>query len=153
MFAAFMSFAQTVTLSIQPEPAADTGGMTLYEFLAAPHVIGFMATTILVVAVSLAKAFTKAGQPGWAAFVPVYNAFVLLKVVGRPWWWLLLYLVPFVNFAVGLMVAHDLSKSFGRSIHITLLLVLLPFVGYPLLAFSPKPYVGPAAASAAPHPA
>ena len=41
--------------------------------------------------------FTKAGQPGWPALIPIYSTYILLKVIGRPGWWLLLFLVPLVN--------------------------------------------------------
>ena len=39
--------------------------------------------------------FKKAGRPGWLSIIPVYNIVVLLQVVGKPWWWLLLFLIPF----------------------------------------------------------
>ena len=58
--------------------------------------------------------FTKAGEEGWKAIIPIYNYYVLLKIVGRPGWWLLLYLIPLVNIVVLIIVMNDLSKSFGH---------------------------------------
>lgn len=28
-----------------------------------------------------------AGQPGWAAIIPIFNLYILCKIVGRPAWW------------------------------------------------------------------
>ena len=55
--------------------------------------------------------FAKAGKPGWAAIIPIYNALVLLQVAGRPWWWILLLLVPIVNIVIGVIVSIDVAKS------------------------------------------
>jgi hypothetical protein len=92
------------------------------------------------------KIFTKAGQPGWAAIIPIYNYYVLLKVVGRPGWWLILYLIPIVNLIIFIVVALDLAKSFGKSGGFAVGLVLLPFIFFPILGFGSAAYVGPAAA-------
>ena len=97
----------------------------------------------LLIIVSLWKIFTKAGKPGWAAIIPIYNAIVLLEIVGKPVWWILLLLIPFVNFFVGIYVMHLLSKAFGKDIVMTILLIFLPFIGYPMLAFGDATYGGP----------
>ena len=60
------------------------------------------------------KIFTKAGQPGWAVLIPIYNAIVLMRVIGRPWWWIFGFIVPILNIVVGIVVSLDLAKSFGR---------------------------------------
>jgi signal peptidase I len=60
------------------------------------------------------KFFEKANQPGWIGFVPFYNYFTHLKIVGRPLWWIVLLVVPIVNFFVILTMHLDLLKSFGR---------------------------------------
>ena len=60
------------------------------------------------------KVFGKAGRPGWAVIVPIYNAIVLLKICGRPVWWLLLLMIPCVNIVFTLIVMIDLAKSFGK---------------------------------------
>ena len=57
----------------------------------------FMLAVLVVVIIGFWKVFEKAGQPGWAAIVPLYNAYILLKIIGRPAWWLLLFMIPFVN--------------------------------------------------------
>ncbi len=91
------------------------------------------------------RIYAKAGQPGWAIIVPIYNIYVMLKIVGRPWWWLLLYLVPIVNLVIGIIVAVDLSRSFGKGVGFALGLIFLSFIFYPILGFGSARYVGPAA--------
>ncbi|HET7638481.1 MAG TPA: DUF5684 domain-containing protein [Ktedonobacteraceae bacterium] len=104
---------------------------------------------VAIIIVAMWKLFTKARQPGWAAIVPIYNTVVMLKIVGRPIWWIVLLLIPFVNFIVVLILAHDTAKAFGKDIGTTLLLIFLPFIGYPMLAFGNAQYVGPVAAGGA----
>jgi len=88
------------------------------------------------------KIFAKAGQPGWAALIPFYNIVVLLKIVGRPTWWLLLWFVPVVNVVISLILTHDLSRAFGKGIGFTLGLIFLGPIFILLLAFGPAQYVG-----------
>lgn len=95
------------------------------------------------------KVFTKAGQPGWAIIIPIFNAYILLKIVGRPWWWLLLLFIPIVGFIISIIVFSDLAKSFGRGIGFTVGLIFLPFVFIPILGFGGDKYIGPAAAMGA----
>lgn len=91
----------------------------------------------------------QAGQPGWAAIIPIYNIYVLLKVVGRPGWWLLLFFIPFVNLVIAIIVNIDLAKSFGKSVFVwgILLLTIFSAIGYILLGFDSSTYRGPAAQS------
>jgi hypothetical protein len=95
--------------------------------------------------VTMWKVFEKAGQPGWAAIVPFYNFYVLLKIVGRPGWWLALMFIPIANIVVGIIVLIDFAKAFGKSGGFAALLILLPFVGWPMLAFGQARYLGPVA--------
>jgi hypothetical protein len=92
------------------------------------------------------KLFTKAGRAGWEAIIPIYNTYVMLKIVGRPWWWLLLLLVHFLNIIIGIIVANDLSKSFGHGVGFTIGLILLTPIFLLLLGFGDSQYHGPAAA-------
>jgi hypothetical protein len=98
--------------------------------------------------VGLWKVFTKAGKPGWAAIIPIYNIYMVLKVVGRSGWWLLLLLIPFVNIVIWIIVCIDLAKSFGKSTFLwgIILLFFLNAIGYILLGFGDAKYLGPAAA-------
>ena len=64
--------------------------------------------------VCLWKVFVKAGKPGWAAIIPIYNIITELEIIGRPWWWLLLLFIPLVNIVIGIIVIFDLAKVFGN---------------------------------------
>ena len=76
--------------------------------------------------------------------MPIYNLFVLLKIVGRPAWWVLLFFVPLVSFIAAIIVCIDLAKSFGKSAGFGLGLALLGFIFGPSLAFGSATYEGPA---------
>lgn len=111
-----------------------------------------VALVIFVIVVAgMWKAFEKAKKPGWAAVIPIYNFIVLLQIVGRPLWWILLYLfaiIPLVGwivpFVVNIIVSNDASKSYGKGMGTTLLLIFLPIIGWPYLGFGDAKYKGPA---------
>jgi hypothetical protein len=114
-------------------------------------VLVYIAVIVFEIA-ALWHVFTKAGQPGWAAIIPIYNVWVLLKVIGRPGWWLALFLIaliPFVGWIVvlviGIIINLDLAKSFGKSVGFAIGLILLSFIFVPILGFGSSQYVGPAA--------
>ena len=79
--------------------------------------------------------YQKAGKPGWAAIIPIYNTLVLLEIIRKPWWWLLLMFVPIVNIVFWIWSINLLAKSFGKSEGFTIGLILLPIIFYPILAF------------------
>ena len=100
------------------------------------------ALVIIFMIVCLWRIFTKAGKPGWAAIIPIYNTIVILEIVGKPVWWFILLLIPFVNIVIGIMVIHRLSVVFGKGVGMTILLIILPIIGYPMLAFGDAKYLG-----------
>jgi Family of unknown function (DUF5684) len=108
-----------------------------------------LAFSVFLIA-TMWRVFTKAGQPGWAAIVPFYNTVVLLRIVGRPWWWLLLMFIPFVNIVLLFIVYIDLAKSFGKGTGFGVLTVFFPYVCLPILAFGDARYVGPAGSGGQP---
>jgi len=93
--------------------------------------------------VAMWKIYEKAGQPGWAAIIPIYNVIVLLKMVGKPLWWLILLIIPVVNIVFLIWMTNMLSKSFGKDEGFTVGLLLLGFVFYPILGFGDAKYLGP----------
>ena len=99
----------------------------------------------LLMIVAMWKVFTKAGQPGWASIIPIYNLYIWCKIVGRPWWWILLMLIPFVNFIVGIILCIDLAKSFGKGAGFGIGLALLGVIFFPILGFGSAQYQGAAA--------
>jgi hypothetical protein len=106
---------------------------------------------IVLMVVSLWKIFVKAGRPGWAAIIPIYQTYIQLKIVNRPGWWLLLMFIPFVNIVILIITSIDLAKAFGKSTAFGVLaLAFFPFIGYPMLAFGDAQYQAPTDATPAP---
>ena len=92
--------------------------------------------------------FTKAGEDGWKALIPIWNVLVLLKIVGREWWWIILMIIPIVGFVIWIIVALDLAKSFGRGTGFAIGLIIFPFIWSLVLRIRGDTYRGPAATAA-----
>jgi len=86
--------------------------------------------------------FTKAGKPGWAAIIPIYNAIVLLEVARKPIWWIILLIIPLVGIIVMAMVGIGVARQFGKSDGFGIGLWLLGPIFYPLLGFGDAQYQG-----------
>jgi hypothetical protein len=106
-------------------------------------IVGLLVAVLLIVA--LWKIFTKAGQPGWASLIPIYNVYIWCKIVGRPGWWVILMLIPFVNFIIAIILCIDLAKSFGNGVGFGVGLAFLGIIFFPVLRFGSAQYQGPAA--------
>ena len=100
-----------------------------------------LAIMILVVA-SIWKIFVKAGKPGWAAIVPIYNIIVLLQIVNKPVWWIILFLIPLVNMIVAILVYVALAQAFGKGVGFAIGLLLLGIVFFPILGFGSAQFQG-----------
>lgn len=107
--------------------------------------LAFIVGTI----VAMWKMFEKAGKPGWASIVPIYNIITLLEIVGRPLWFIVLFFLPIANFIALILIMLDLAKSFGKSTGFGVGLILLSPVFIMMLGFGDATYVGPAAAGGA----
>ena len=105
-----------------------------------------LAIVVLIIA-GFWKVFTKAGQPGWAAIVPIYNLYILLKIAGKPGWWILLFFIPLVNLIIAILVAIEVAKAFGKGTGFGLGLAFLGFIFYPILGFGDATYRGAPAGS------
>lgn len=61
------------------------------------------------------KLYVKAGRQAWEAFIPVYNAVILMKIINRPWWWVILLFFPIVNLIMLPVVWVETARSFGKN--------------------------------------
>lgn len=113
--------------------------------LALAFFVLYLAILVFVI-VALWKVFAKAGQPGWACLIPIFNIYIMTKIAGRPWWWLLLLFIPIVGFVIAIILLIDIAKSFGKGVGFAIGLILLPIVFMPILGFGSAQYQGPAAA-------
>jgi len=116
-------------------------------------IVLYFAFIAAICALMFWKIFTKAGEAGWKSMIPIYNAIILLKIVGRPSWWFILYFIPVVNLIIAILVAIDLAKSFGKSTGFAIGLIFLAPIFYLILGFGDATYQGPAAPSGAAVPA
>lgn len=124
----------------------DDGGGLFAAIFGGFGMICWLIFMIIIIA-AMWKVYAKAGKPGWAAIIPLYNIWVLMEIVGRPGWWLILFFIPLVNFIIGIIVSIDLAKSFGKSAaYGIILLFFLNIIGFLMLGFGSAEYEGPAAA-------
>lgn len=145
------AFAQTYDYSYETTQLT-TGEAAGTAFFGGFFILIYLAV-IAVMVVSMWKIFEKAGVEGWKSLIPFYNTWTLAEIVGKPGWWGLVplaMLIPLVNFVawipvliIQVILMIELAKSFGKDPIYAVLFILLPIVGYPLLAFGDDKYVGP----------
>jgi signal peptidase I len=83
--------------------------------------------------------FDEAGVDGYKALIPFYNYYIWLKVIDKPWWWLLIMLVPFINFFMIMLMLVQTAISYGKhNLGEQALAVLVPFAYIPYLGISDK---------------
>jgi hypothetical protein len=121
---------RSVTKLSVPLQSSSSGNIELFAILALTVVIfaGFW------------KMFEKAGEPGWAGIIPIYNLYILVKISGNAWWWFILLLVPVVNFFAALKISIDVAGKFNRGVLFGLGLMFVSFIFYPLLGFGDYQY-------------
>ncbi|WP_316735306.1 DUF5684 domain-containing protein [Pedobacter aquatilis] len=115
--------------------------------IGAVGIIIYLAIIVLLI-VGMWKVFEKAGKPGWAAIIPIYNIIILIEIVGKPMIWILWLLIPCVNIVFLVWLYNLVSKSFGKSEGFTVGLVIFPYIFWPILGFGDAKYLGPSAAEA-----
>jgi hypothetical protein len=124
---------------IQSQGAMPTGALVA--------IIGIWLVVMLLMIVSMWKIFAKAGQPGWACIIPIYNLVVLLQIIRKPMWWILMFLIPFVNFIFFILLYVELAKAFGKDAGFAVGLIFLGIIFVPILGFGSAQYVYGEAAS------
>lgn len=106
-------------------------------------IIGLIALAVAILEiVSIWKLFVKAGRPGWASIIPIYNIIVALDICKMPIWWLILFIIPFANIVAEIMLAINFAKAYGKGIGMGIVLLFFPEIGLPILAFTDAKYVG-----------
>jgi len=110
-------------------------------------IIGLIYLAVIVIdIIGMWKIFVKAGKPGWAALIPIYNIIVLLEIIGKPVWWIVLFLIPIVSLVIMIITFLKLAEVFGKSGGFAVGLILLAPIFIPILGFGDAKYQGPAAA-------
>ena len=131
-------------LAALPTLASSSGGGVLISLIVLVIVILELAGLWMV--------YTKAGEHGWACIIPFYNYWCMLRIVGRPGWWLILYFIPLVNIVIALIVLWDLAKSFSKGAGWFFGFLFLGFIFFPMLGFGASQYAGPAGPDKRPAP-
>ena len=103
-------------------------------------VLFVMLGIVAVLIIGMWKVFTKAGKPGWASIVPIYNVMVMAEIAGKPNWWGLLCLIPFVGWIFGIIITAGVAKNFGQGIGMTILMIF--GIGWLILGFGSAQYQG-----------
>ena len=108
-----------------------------------------LVTTVVVLPVLILwfaviwKVFEKAGYAGWMGIIPILNLYVLVKMGGKPGWWVLLYRIPIGGLVVYVIIAFEISKNFGQSPWFAVGLIFLPFIFYGIVGFGSATWQGP----------
>ncbi|MGB1040305.1 MAG: S26 family signal peptidase [Flavobacteriales bacterium] len=89
------------------------------------------------------KLFEKAGRPAWEGYIPVYNIFIWLKVIKRPWWWGLIILIPgFSMILMSIAMNVSMGRMFGKfSLKDTLMQIFIPFIYFPMIGYGKEELV------------
>ncbi len=102
---------------------------------------------VIIYIVGMWKVFTKAGKPGWASIIPIYNFYVMLQIAGRPAWWILIILLGFIpvigaiaNLVLAVVIGIDIAKRFGKGELFGGLVCGLLGVGYLILGYGSAQY-------------
>jgi len=114
------------------------------EELFSTNMFVFMALVAIIYIAAQWRIYQKAGKPGWASIIPIYNIIVLMEIIGKPWWWILLIIFPPTSVIFAIWSTNLLSKSFGKGVGFTIGLIFLGIVFYPMLGFGNYEYKGPA---------
>jgi hypothetical protein len=113
---------------------------------AGTYVVAILIGVVMIAA--MWKVFTKAGKPGWASIIPIYNIIVLLDIAGKPAWWIILFLIPIVNFVMIILTYVALADKFGKGGGFAVGLIFLGIVFFPILGFGSAQYRGAVAKAA-----
>ena len=95
-------------------------------------ILGYLSLSFLIYYISWFKIFSKSGQAGWKALIPIFNIFIFTKIAKKPIWWLAIYLILPLGYVLSSIQA---AKLFDKKLLFVVGLILLPIIFFPLLAF------------------
>ena len=97
----------------------------------------FIIISLIASLVGLMKIFEKAGQAGWKAFIPFYNAYVWVQIIEKPMWWLIFSFLPFINVFMWFLFTVETAKTFNKNLLWEQgLAAVFPFAYLPYLGFN-----------------
>lgn len=119
---------------------ADSLGFVL-PFLLTELLISLMISISVLLATGLWYMFEKAGQPGYASIIPIYNIIVMCNVAKKPTWWVVMFFIPIANIVFLIMMLNGISKNFGKSSGFTVGLVFLNQIFFSILGYGDAQYL------------
>ena len=105
-------------------------------------IVLYVVILTFLVIVPFWKIFKKAGKPGWASLIPIYNIIVLFQIAKKSPWLTVLMFIPIVNIIVMIILTREIARNFGKDIGFTVCLIVLPIVFFPILAYGKSEYTG-----------
>jgi hypothetical protein len=115
-------------------------GITMIAIMGIFYLITFALSIVAVI--GMWKTFVKAGKPGWACLVPIYNIIILLEIAEKELWWIVLLFIPVANIVIHFLVDIAVAEKFGKSSGFGVLMALFPWIGFPILGFGEAQYQG-----------
>ena len=116
---------------------------TSFEFQTTSPILWIIYVALMLFyIIAMWKLFVKAGQPGWACLIPIYNLYVFLLVIQKPIWWIIMFFIPMINLIFMILASLALAEKFGKGAGFGVGLALLGFIFYPVLAFGNAQYKG-----------
>lgn len=101
--------------------------------------------SFLLTRVGLSRMFKAAGESPWLAWLPIFSWWYWIKIVGRPKWYILGMITPGINILFSFNITLDILRSFGKFGYWQQFLgTVFSFIYFPVLAFSPLTFIGPA---------
>ena len=83
--------------------------MTIFEWLI------FFLVVQVIHGLGTWKLYVKSGYKSILAFIPVYNAVILMKIINRPTWWVILLFLPIINLLIFPVIWVETARSFGKN--------------------------------------
>lgn len=121
-------------------PTIDPTNQAVLNAVAASKWVSFALAILTIVA--MWKLFKKAGKPGWAAIIPIYNIIVMLEIAGMPGWYVLLLLIPIVNVVISILIILRFVKAYGKGTGFGILTIFFAPIMYAIMAFGDAKYQG-----------
>ena len=123
-----------MTIPVLAQLGADDAAQSAAAAASATTLLVALAIVVLLIA-SMWKVFERAGEPGWAVLVPIYNLIITCRVARVSGWWVLAAFIPLVNIAFVFVTSIGVAERFGKSALYGIGLALLPFIFWPMLAW------------------
>ena len=126
-------------LKVQPEDRTEVPNLT-----STCAIVLLVFILVFIQIAGMWQVYVKAGEPGWAVLVPIYNAYLLARIGGKPEWMGIVaclagILIPFAGPIIGwvlfVIISIGVARSFGKGVLFGLGLCFLSFIFYPILGF------------------